>query len=128
MWSISHKKEWNHVICSNMDRPRDDHIKWSQAEKDEYHMVSLSCGIKKNDVTELIYKTEIESQASETKFWLPRGKGGINSDSRIYLYTLLYIKQIINKDLLYSTGNGIQYSVLTYMGKESEKERIYAYV
>ena len=38
------------------------------------------------------------------------------------------IYKIINKDLLYSTGNGIQYSVLTYMGKESEKERIYAYV
>ena len=47
MWSISHKKEWNHVICSNVDRPRDDHIKWSQAEKDEYHMTSLLCGIKK---------------------------------------------------------------------------------
>ena len=39
----------------------------------------------------------------------------------INIYTLLYIKQIINKDLLYSTGNSIQYSVITYMGKESEK-------
>ena len=30
-----------------------------------------------------------------------------------------------NKDLLYSTRNSIQYSVITYMGKESEKEWIY---
>ena len=26
-----------------------------------------------------------------------------------------------DKDLLYSTGNSIQYSVMTYMGKESKK-------
>ena len=36
--------------------------------------------------------------------------------------TLLYIKQINNKDLLYSTGNYIQYLVITYNGKEPEKE------
>ena len=38
------------------------------------------------------------------------------------------IYKIINKDLLYSTGNSTQYSVKTYMGKESEKEWIYVYV
>ena len=37
-------------------------------------------------------------------------------------YTLLYTKWITNKDLLYSTGNYTQYSVITYKGKESEKE------
>jgi len=30
---------------------------------------------------------------------------------------LLYIKYIVNKDLLYSTGNSAQYSVITYTGK-----------
>ena len=34
----------------------------------------------------------------------------------------------INKDLRYSTGNSTQYSVTTYIGKESEKEWIYVYV
>ena len=28
---LSHKKEWNHAICSNMGEPRDYHTKWSQA-------------------------------------------------------------------------------------------------
>ena len=28
----------------------------------------------------------------------------------------------INKDLLYSTGNCVQYLIITYNGKESEKE------
>ena len=54
--------------------------------------------------------------------------GGINWEIVIDIYTLLYIKQITNKDLLYSTGNSTQYSVMTYMGKESKKEWIYVYV
>ena len=41
------------------------------------------------------------------------------------IYILLHIKQITNKDLLYNIGNYTQYSVITYMGKESEKEWIY---
>ena len=32
----------------------------------------------------------------------------------------------MNKALLYSTGNPTQYSLITYKGKESEKEQIYA--
>ena len=28
--ALSHKKEWNNVICSNMDGPRQYHIKWRQ--------------------------------------------------------------------------------------------------
>ena len=45
-----------------------------------------------------------------------RDKMGINR------YTLLYIKQINNKDLLNSPENYIQYLTITYNGKESEKE------
>ena len=36
-------------------------------------------------------------------------------------YTLLYIKEIINKDLLYSTRNSTQYSVMADMETESKK-------
>ena len=45
----------------------------------------------------------------------------------IDIYTLLCIKQITNKDLLYSTGNSTQCLVIIYKGKESEKEYIYVY-
>ena len=54
--------------------------------------------------------------------------GGIIWEIGIDIYTLLYIKQIINKDLPYSLRNSAQYSVMTYMGKESKKEWIYVYV
>ena len=53
---------------------------------------------------------------------------GINWKFGIDIYTLLYIKQITNKDLLYSTGNSTQDSVMAYMGKEPKKEWIYVYV
>ena len=38
------------------------------------------------------------------------------------IYMLLYIKYINNKALLYSTGNYIEYFVIIYKEKESEKE------
>ena len=41
---------------------------------------------------------------------------------------LLYIKIANQQGLLYSTGNSTQYSVMTYMGKESGKEWIYVYI
>ena len=40
---LSHEKEWNNVICSNMSGPRDWHPEWSQIQKENYHMIA---GIK----------------------------------------------------------------------------------
>ena len=56
------------------------------------------------------------------------GGGGINQELGMNIHTLLYIRQIANKDLLYSTGNSTQYPEITYMRKESKKEGIYVYV
>ena len=39
----------------------------------------------------------------------------------IDIYTLLFIKLITNKNLLYSTVTSTQYPVITYMGKESKR-------
>ena len=53
-----------------------------------------------------------------------RDKLGVGID----IYTLLYIKYIKNKDLLYSTWTSTQNCVITYMRKVSDKERIGVYV
>ena len=78
---------------------------------------------------ELIYKTEIDSQTQETNLWLPKGKGRgegqTNFEFGINRYRLLYMKQITNKDLLYSTGNYSQHPVKNHNGKEYKKEYIY---
>ena len=52
----------------------------------------------------------------ENKLMVTRGEGlggGIVREFGIDMYTLLYLKWIINKDLLYSTGNSAQYYVTT---------------
>ena len=51
----------------------------------------------------------------------------INWEFGISRYALLY-KLDKNKDLLYSTGNYIQYLVIMYNGKKSGKEYIYIYI
>ena len=40
---------------------------------------------------------------------------------RIDIHALLYMESMNNKSLLYSIGNPTQFSVVTYIGKESEK-------
>ena len=52
------KKEWNNVICSNMDGARDCHTEWSQTKKDKY-VISLICIILKNGTNELAYNTRV---------------------------------------------------------------------
>ena len=53
---------------------------------------------------------------------------GIGRQFGMEMYTLLYSKQITNKDLLYSTGNSAQYSVVTQMGKGFLKKNRYMYM
>ena len=68
-----------------------------------------------------LVKTEVESWMQKTNLWLPGNmggeRGGINWVIGTDIYTLLYTKQIINKNLLYSTGNSIQYSIMAFMEK-----------
>ena len=72
---LSHKKEWNNAICSNMDGPRDHHTKWSQTEKNKYPDITHTWNlILKNDANELTYKTETFLQILKTNLWLPKGK------------------------------------------------------
>ena len=46
----------------------------------------------------------------------------------ISICTLLYIEWMVNGDLLCSTENATQYSVIIYIGKGPEKECICVYV
>ena len=68
--------------------------KVSQTKKDKY-MISLQWGAGKNNINELIYKTEIDSQTQNTNLWLPNGKGA-GRDKLVgvgmNIYTPLYIK------------------------------------
>ena len=58
-----------------MDGPSDYHTKRSKSARDKYHMVSLICGLLKNDTNKLIYKTEISSETEKT-YGYQKGKPG----------------------------------------------------
>ena len=66
-----------------------------------------------------LFMKQKQTFIDKTNLWLPKGKQGreINQE---FEYTLLYVKYINNKDLLYSTGKCVQYLVINYNGKESE--------
>ena len=58
---------------------------------------------KKKATSELTYKTKTDSQTQKTHLQLPKRKGGgINQKFGIKINTLLYLKQLANKDLVYS--------------------------
>ena len=62
---LSHKKEPNNAICSNMDGPRDCHTERSKSDTERqisYDIVYMWNLKKKKSSNEPIYKTEIESQ------------------------------------------------------------------
>ena len=75
--SLSHKKEWDHAICSNMDRPRDYQTKWSKPEKDKYQMILLICRILKKKGYKWTYlQNRNRFTDIENKFMVTKGKGG----------------------------------------------------
>ena len=74
-WNLlSHKKEWNNA-CSNRDGSRDYHTKWSQSQRDKYHVLSLMWNLKKqmNLFTKQIYRYWIKNKmVTKGETWMGR--------------------------------------------------------
>ena len=76
-----------------------------------------------------LFTKQKQTQTSKTNLWLPKGKAGsgsINWEFGISRYKLLYVKYI-NKVLLYSTGNYIQYPVINHNGKYEKRICVHMY-
>ena len=75
---LSHKKEWNNAICSDMDGPRDCHTEWSksgrerQIASDIAHMWTLEKGYKWNYLQNTNRVTDVENKLKVT----PEVRGG----------------------------------------------------
>ena len=59
---LSHKKELNNAICSNMDGPRDCYTKWSKSDSERQIPYDITYMWNLKKWHELIYKTETDSQ------------------------------------------------------------------
>ena len=95
----------------------------SQKEKNKCHMILPICGIQTNVTNQLICKAETESRCAEQTYGYQAMVEEKNWETRIDIYTLLCIKYITNKDLLYSRE---RYSMICsdLSGKEIFKKRV----
>ena len=69
--------------------------------------------LKINDTNELTYKTERDADL-ENKFIIAVGEGIVMDFGKV-IHTLLYLKWITNKSLLYSTWNSAHCYVPAWM-------------
>ena len=73
-YSAVKKKEWNNIIGSTLDGPRDYNTKWSKSERQMPYDFTYIWNLK-YDTNELTYETETDSQTYRTDLWLPMGRG-----------------------------------------------------
>ena len=106
---LSHKKERNWVICRNVDGSRDCPTEWSKSEREKQISYINACmwNLEKwyrwTSLQGRNRDTDVEKKRMDTKGgkWQGGGGGGMNWEIGIDIYTLICIKQITNKNLLY---------------------------
>jgi len=91
---MSHKKEWNDAIRSNIYRPRDCHTEWSKSDRERQILYRLYVESKKwYKLTHLHTRKRVTD--AENKLTVTKGERGvgINWEIGIDIYnTLLHIK------------------------------------
>ena len=111
---LSHRKEWNWVICRDVDESRDSHTDWSKSEREKQisyinaYMWNLEKCYRWTGLQCRNWDTDVENKRMDTKGGKRGGRGGINWETGIDIYTLICIKWITNKNLLYKKINKIQ--------------------
>ena len=116
---LSHKKERNWVICKDIDGSRDCHTEWSKSEREKQisyinaYMWNLEEWYKWTGLQDRNRDTDVENKPMDTKGgkWCGGGGGGgvMNWEIGIDIYTLICIKWITNKNLLYKKINKIKF-------------------
>ena len=107
---LSHKKERNWVICWDVDGSRDYYTEWSKSEREKQilyinaYMWNLKIWYRWTGLQGRSWDTDVENKRMDTKGGKRRGGrggGGMNWEIGIDMYTLICIKLMTNKDLLY---------------------------
>ena len=92
---LSHKKEWNCIICRDVDEPRDCLTKWSKLEREKQmsYVHTYMCNLEKWYRWSYC-KTERPRDKEQT--WTPRGVrgGGMNGEIEIDKYIPLILCKI----------------------------------
>ena len=76
---LSHKKERNNAICSDMDRPRDNHTEWSKSDRER--KISYDNAYMWNLKNKWYKWTYVQSRNRvtdvENKLMITKGKKGV---------------------------------------------------
>ena len=95
--------------------------KETKSGKDKYRMMSLIGAIENTTQMNLFIKPNRFIDI-KNRLVVAKEVGGLDWDSGVSRCKLLYIEKIKQQGLLCSTGNYIQYLVITYNRQGSEKE------
>ena len=87
----------------------------SEVNQKNKYILMHTCGIQKTVYMILFAKQKQTHRCREQTYGHQEGKGGLNWEIGIDAYTslILCIKQVTNENLLYSSGNSSQSSVVT---------------
>ena len=96
---LSHKKDWNWVICRDVDGPRDCHIEWSKSEREKQilyinaYLWNLEKWYRWSYLQSRNRDTDVEDKCVHTK-----GEGGVEEleDCDWYMYTIDTMYKIDN--------------------------------
>ena len=89
---LNHKKEWNWVICRDMDGPRDCHTEWSKSEREKQISYNIAYMWNLEKWYRLTYlksrnrDTDIENKCMDTK----GERGGVGGTGRLRLTHIHY--------------------------------------
>ena len=85
---------------ASLEGLRDCHTEWSKSNRE----IEISCDITYAEPQKMIYKwTYLQNRNREKNLWLLGGKVTVR-EFGTDMYTLLYLKRVINKNILYTTG------------------------
>ena len=88
----------------------------NQKEKNKHYILMHMCGIQKNGTDKAICKAKMETQKLRTNVCTSKAEMGYGMNWETGIHTAI-IKQIIDENLLYITGNSV------FWGDLNEKER-----
>ena len=75
--SLSHEREGNIAICSNMDGSREYHSKWSISDKEKTNIIWYHLYVESKNIIEMnLYTKQKQTHRQKINFWLPKGKWG----------------------------------------------------
>ena len=124
---LSHKKKRNWVICWDVEGSKDCHTEWSKSEREKQILYTDACmwNLEKwyrwTGLQGRCWDTDVENKCMDTKGGKLLGGGDdgvMNWVIGIDMYTLMCIKWMTNKNLLYKKINKIKFN-------NSKKKRLF---